>query len=381
MKKKIESVVLVFLVICCVLLSLNSFGFFTTDFSKVELVYENDGAERYYYDHLTDNAKIAYTLILPEIYNHTERIEIPEINDEEFDSLMYALSYDNPDIICYGRKCEIKFDKNKYYFYPTYTHSKDECAQYTQRFNAAVEKALSDAPKSSSDYEKELFVHDYICRNCIYLLSDEDNLKSSAYDVLVDGTAVCEGYARAAQLLLGKLGIVNYLVTGDGKDESDNTVGHMWNIVTIDNMNYNLDITWDDMDDSDAEFSETHMYFNVTDELTAKTHFNISPSENNCVSEAMNYFSVNKTLFNDYSAITVNGIKDKIYNNYLLGISSCEIRFTNASSYSKAKNQLIDKQKIFDIITDIDNEHGDTGYTKLQYIVDDESYVIKFSFS
>ncbi len=51
----------------CLVLLLSSCGFsnynLPTDFSSVELIYENDPS-RYYYNQLTDDGKTAYTLLL-----------------------------------------------------------------------------------------------------------------------------------------------------------------------------------------------------------------------------------------------------------------------------------------------------------------------------
>ena len=76
------------LVICIVNNRKQILSYIPTDFSKVEMIYDNrtddDMNVRYYYNHLSDNAKIAYTLIVPEVYKHTELIEIPKITDSEF---------------------------------------------------------------------------------------------------------------------------------------------------------------------------------------------------------------------------------------------------------------------------------------------------------
>lgn len=45
-----------------------------TDFSSVELIYENDPS-RYYYNQLTDDGKTAYTLIVNNISEHPEKLK------------------------------------------------------------------------------------------------------------------------------------------------------------------------------------------------------------------------------------------------------------------------------------------------------------------
>ena len=90
----------------CLALLLSSCGFsiynLPTDFSSVELIYENDPS-RYYYNQLTDDGKTAYTLIVNNISEHPEKIEIPQIDEYEFGKVIYAETYDNPRILSFGK--------------------------------------------------------------------------------------------------------------------------------------------------------------------------------------------------------------------------------------------------------------------------------------
>lgn len=122
-----------------------------------------------------------------------------------------------------------------------------------------------------SEMEKELAIHDYIVLHTAY---DYDNyLKNtvpsesySAYGVFFNGTAVCEGYAEAAHLLLELAGIESQIVTGYG-----NGGAHAWNKVKIDGAYYNLDVTWDDPV-PDKEGRIVYSYFNITDKELALNH-------------------------------------------------------------------------------------------------------------
>lgn len=91
---------------------------------------------------------------------------------------------------------------------------------------------------SASDYQKVKLIHDYIINNSSYDISMKN---TSAYNLLVDKTAVCEGYALAAYRLFLAAGLENRIIYGMGKDQP-----HAWNIVKVDGEWYNIDITWDD---------------------------------------------------------------------------------------------------------------------------------------
>jgi hypothetical protein len=91
---------------------------------------------------------------------------------------------------------------------------------------------------NASDYQKVKKIHDYIINLASY---DTTLQKSTTYDILVNKTAVCEGYALAAYRLFTDAGLECRIITGKGNGE-----GHAWNIVKVDGEWYNIDLTWDD---------------------------------------------------------------------------------------------------------------------------------------
>lgn len=131
----------------------------------------------------------------------------------------------------------------------TYRLSKDESIKQ----NALVEKKADDILKQiikpgQTDRQKVQAIHDYLVLNVRY---DHDsvvpgavrNMESqTAYGALMKGLAVCDGYARAAKLMMDKLGIENYYVMGYTK----NNVLHAWNHVKIEGKDLYMDVTWDD---------------------------------------------------------------------------------------------------------------------------------------
>jgi len=115
------------------------------------------------------------------------------------------------------------------------------------RYDKGIADALAQVPGGLSPVEQVLFVHDWIARSCEY---DYDRCNGyeperepwtshTAYGVLVDGVAVCQGYAYAAHELLGRLGIETINIVSNG-------MGHEWNMVQLNGKWYHMDITWDD---------------------------------------------------------------------------------------------------------------------------------------
>lgn len=95
-----------------------------------------------------------------------------------------------------------------------------------------------------SDYEKIKKIYDYICSHVTYDYSHLENnsytLQFTAYAALINGTAVCQGYANLLYRMLKEVGIDTRIVTGTG-----NGGAHAWNIVKLGEMYYLVDSTWD----------------------------------------------------------------------------------------------------------------------------------------
>ena len=116
-----------------------------------------------------------------------------------------------------------------------------------------------------SDLEKEKAIHNYIIKNVSYG-SYGNNV--SAYGAIINGIAVCSGYAQAMATLLCRSGVECYYVGGTMIYSSSTFVagqGHAWNIVKIGSKYYHVDATWDDTG------TNTTAYFNVSDSYMAKS--------------------------------------------------------------------------------------------------------------
>lgn len=130
---------------------------------------------------------------------------------------------------------------------------------------AAVEARVTELTAGlggKSDYEKSRILHDRLCETVTYT-SDKDD--QSVIGSLLKGTAVCAGYVRGYQLLLQRVGIPSFCVTGFSKDQA-----HAWNLVQLDGEWYYTDVTWDDQNDNGGLIYYT--YLNNTYAQISETH-------------------------------------------------------------------------------------------------------------
>lgn len=90
-----------------------------------------------------------------------------------------------------------------------------------------------------SDIEKVKALHDWVCSNTKYA----DSINPAEYhtdaSILLNDSTVCEGYAKACNLLFNYAGIETYYIQ---------SFDHAWNIVKIGSHYFHVDSTWDDGD-------------------------------------------------------------------------------------------------------------------------------------
>ena len=115
----------------------------------------------------------------------------------------------------------------------------------TQNFVTDVENAVSSfETQHTFRYDILKDIHDYLCKTVVYNLTAL--YAHEPYGALVDGKAVCEGYAEAFKLLCDRFAIPCVLILGTGVTGSGSEA-HMWNYVQMeDGKWYAVDVTWDD---------------------------------------------------------------------------------------------------------------------------------------
>lgn len=299
----------------------------------------------YYYNSLSEAQQDAYRKIYGTVMSFGKSCNV-SVTAEELQKIYTAILYDNPDIFWVKANYGYVNYENSVQISLIYRNTKEEAEALTEQLDTKINEIIAMAD-FDSDYEKELFLHDYICENTVYDESTLITVGSTAYGLLLDGRGICEGYARAMQILLDRVGIKNYLITGyatsDGKGGK-----HMWNVVTIDGKNYHLDATWDD---GDSYEEVSHLYFNLPDSDISVDHSCFSPQDNNCIWYDANYYVVNGmylTSFSDFNALT-----DICADMVSEGKLYAEFRFESKGDYNHALSIIENDNRFFDFVTNV----------------------------
>jgi len=216
-----------------------------------------------------------------------------------------------------------------------YPISDSEFEEMKNRIDNAVQGIIDLIPVNADDWQKMRIVHDELVKMVRY-----DHTLSlphifDPYGALVNHDAVCSGYASAFKLIMDRLGFDSKVVTSDPR--ADDAVGHGWNKVTVDQNDYYIDVTWDDIDYYDQYNKPIIMYdyFGLTkveieavaSHLVDHEGFRGAPGGG----YAVNFHEHEGYLADKSSASEITEILSKQKVN---GNATYYIRFTNAGDYA-----------------------------------------------
>ena len=182
-------------------------------------------------------------------------------------------------------------------------YTKDEILQVVD----IMEQIKSKIPEDADEYSKFMKIYEIIgkaanydrsgCMGTDEYIEGAEKLTRSLYGVLVEGRAVCVGYALALEYCLKYNGITAKQVGGYAYDDPNK--GHAWNQVMINGKWYNTDLTWDRRA---IQYGEKLEYCLVGDEEFYKDHTAGSKKDVNECKEnfKLNYISQKNNDQNQY---------------------------------------------------------------------------------
>ncbi len=196
----------------------------------------------------------------------------------------------------------------------------EQIAEYESKLEELVAEARTEAGSDTSVKNLAKAANDVVCEKVTYSFCDDANGKATeeskyirtAYGALVNGKAVCEGYARLYKAVLNELGVNCELVSGyyiDGEAFEP----HMWNYVQDEEGRwYAVDVTMNDGHRLQMGGIETtyDKYFWQTYEIFAVDHF-----EDGIVS-SVEYDMPYPELYRFWKTPTSSGLFDSGYGAY-----------------------------------------------------------------
>lgn len=308
----------------------------------------------YYFDSLSDEMKNLYCEINWILQNSLEEETLSSKSTTDIDYAFECVMNDHPEIFYVTGYSYTKHTMGetitKITFSGSYSYSKDDIANIKILIDQYVNDCLNGIDNSADDYTKVKYVYEYLIQTTDYDLDARDN--QNICSVFLYGKTVCQGYAKATQYLLNKMGVKTTLVMGSVIQTGE---GHAWNLILINGAYYYVDTTWGDAfynlvnyDNSNSNVktpSINYDYLCVTTEQLTKTHIisDMIPMPR-CISSEANYYVKEGYYFTFLDESKIGTLFQEAYK---IGKSYITIKCETQELYKQMEDYLIKEQKIF----------------------------------
>ncbi len=228
------------------------------------------------------------------------------------DPIIEAIFYGCPELFYVEQAVEISYSDDDVTLTFTNKYQGENINELWSKLNAEINRIVEKIKAIPKDYDKIHRLNKYLCARVKTNESSEGRF-GDAYGALILKEARCEGYAKAAQLILERVGFSSLIacgeaLTGSGREQ------HAWNIISYKNKNYHFDFTWNASHGQYGIPGQEYMF--LDDETAHIEHFPDHTDYPECEDNSKTFWAKHNGIVNyhsDLSRIEIVPFK----NNYL----------------------------------------------------------------
>ncbi|MFR5601732.1 MAG: transglutaminase domain-containing protein [Lachnospiraceae bacterium] len=225
--------------------------------------------EPYYYQQMDKTSRAVYHAMKTGLTALAPAFSVPRMEGRELSDIFFKLRLDCPEIF-YAVSFRFRYhpEGTTTEIIPEYMFEKGKIQEHKKAMESRIAKLAREA-QSMTSWEKEQYIHDFICKNVRY-----DKLKKPYSHEIIgplgQGVGVCEGIAKTVKILCDTLGIWCIIAVSDANPEKKIKYRHAWNVVKLDGTCYHLDATFDNSLGQDDEIR--YDYLNLDDSRIFRDH-------------------------------------------------------------------------------------------------------------
>ena len=217
---------------------------------------------------------------------------------------------------------------------------------------AAIEQAadaIIDAmPSGLDEAQRAEYLYRLLIDQTVYDSASENN--QDIRSVLLNGTSVCAGYAKAYELLCRKAGVGCTIVSGQALPfDEDEATAHSWNLMKVNGEYCWSDVTWGDQEPENNPEGYTMSYLMVPDDViyarhcfdntlqmqdTAIPNIFTMPAAND---SSLSWYARNNLCFDYYDREQMSALIDQTLS---VDNPRVEVQFSNDQAYREAIDDL-----------------------------------------
>ena len=267
--------------------------------------------ESYYYSKMNKIQQSVYHSMKVGLLELASSFFVIRLDGKELQEVFLKLRLDCPEIfyvVSFRYRCQKEAANAE--IIPEYLFDKKKIKEHQKAMTARVAKLIRPA-YSMTEWEKEKYIHDFICTNVYY-----DKLKKPYSHEIIgplgQGVGVCEGIAKAVKVLCDALSIWCIVVISEANPDKNIKYRHAWNVVKIGGEYYHLDATFDN--NLSGEEILRYDYFNRSDKYIFRDHENVIYQIPQCHIDEQFYYKEKKLSFTkmeEVSKRTVQAVRQK----------------------------------------------------------------------
>jgi hypothetical protein len=313
-------------------------------------------ANTHYYSKLSYSNQKVYRLVSSSLYSRKERVSVVGryASDDLFTIARYVLLDDPKLFFVDSKRIQLYQSGKTNDLIFSFLYSPVIASDMMQKVDVKVKAILNAVIQD--DISREKYIYTHLANNTNYNNRGASNQNADNHMIgpLLNGLAVCEGYAKAFKHLCDAASLHCIVVTGTAISPNGGEEPHAWNIVMVNDSYYHVDVTWDSI----LKDTNIYDYFNLSDIEIEKDHKwdkDVLPSCNRIFeiihriqnnTELENYIvsqlskgAITLSAILDYDckderelSIRVKSILDRTLPRISRSISSFEVRFNKQQS-------------------------------------------------
>lgn len=316
----------------------------------------SDVTSGYYYMMVSDEEKEVYDEIYTLLTGFENDSVLSTTDTDMIDHAFTCVLVDHPEIF-YVKGYSIKtYTRDgvveRIAMSGTYTMTQSQVMEFLPELDRYYYACTAAIPADGDEYTKVKNVYEYIIRNTEYDLRAPNN--QNILSVFVNQRSVCQGYAKAMQYILNRLGIFCTLVEGTVKENE----AHVWDMVRINGRYYHVDTTWGDAsyklvgESNDGNALRppeiNYDYLCITTDEILETHDikEIVPLVK-CDSIDDNYY-VREGLY--FTSVDDEGLRRAFEKAYEQNLPTITLKCADYDVYHDMEEYLLEEQKIFNYL-------------------------------
>ena len=250
--------------------------------------------EAYYFQRMSKPQQAAYHAMKTGFTALSPSFSVPKLENRDLAEIFFQLRLDCPEIF-YVTSFSYRFypGADHVEMIPEYLFEKSKIKEHQKALSSRIAKLVRPA-QNLSPFEKEQYIHDFICQNVRY-----DKLKKSYSHEIIgplgQGVGVCEGIAKTVKILCDALGIWCIIAISEANPEKGIKYRHAWNVLKLDGEYFHLDATFDNSLGHDGIIR--YDYFNLDDARLFRDHEPVIYPIPTCSCSDRFYYRENKLSF------------------------------------------------------------------------------------